>query len=85
MHIALVQKRPKKEGYYLLRFTKMGPVHLVQMKIDMKGKVLIIPDICPFKDLNDNKDLKCLCISSELCFNRFPNEAWWSIEPIFPV
>jgi len=85
VNIKLVQSIPKQAGYYLVRFGKHGGLHLVLIQIQLDGKKVIIPDVCPFKNLRDKKALKCLPKAVELYFNEFPTEAWWSEEPIYSV
>jgi hypothetical protein len=77
MEIKLIKSPPVKDGYYLVKFSNSGGLHLVLLQTDFDGRKRIVSDICPFAD-KDNKTLKCMTRGVELYFNEFPLDVWWS-------
>jgi hypothetical protein len=81
MTVKLIQQIPKQDGYYLVKFSETGGLHLVLVQTEIDGKRVIFPDIFPFKNSRLKKTLKCLSEPYRLNFHEFPVLAWWS-EPI---
>ena len=78
MKITLTQTIPSQDGYYLIKFSEQGGLHLVLLQTELDGRRVIVPDVCPFKSLRDKKDLKCICKAEHLYFYDFPTICWWS-------
>lgn len=83
MRIKLVQQVPKGDGYYLVKFSPTGGLHLILLQTELDGRRVIISDACPFRHLTEKKDLKCSSQAVHLFFHDFPEKAWWSEEPIY--
>ena len=81
MKIKLVQKTPEETGYYLVRFGEQGGLHLVLFQKQLDNQFVILPDICPFKSLQDKKTLKCAAQTQKVLYSWCDN-VWWSEEPI---
>lgn len=77
MDVCLRQVTPEQDGYYLVRFSETGGLHLVLLQTEFDGRRTIIPDTCPFKTEEEKKTLKCKDTATRLYFKEFPT-AWWS-------
>ena len=44
MNVKLVPKIPSKDGYYLMRFTPSGGLHLVIIQTRIDGSRVLLPD-----------------------------------------
>jgi hypothetical protein len=81
MNIKLVQVTPREDGYYLVKFGEQGGLHLVLIQTELDGQRVILSDVCPFRQWNTKKELKCATKGTALYFKEFPTQAWWSEEP----